>query len=228
MDACQKCGREHPKCAGHSKNPLRPCGSWPVVGSDKCRMHIGVGREGIRRAGQRAAALEQVGRLARRAGSNLHPIEHLLDSLYRAAAEVEVFGQLLVDLDNQGELELENRPGRLRGYAEWTTEIDPVTDKPRRVLELDPLLVRTGDNSIQVHPFLKEYNDALERRARMAKMAMDAGVAERQVQLAEQQAVMLAGAVRSILTELGVPLDRRAVGVVQRNLRALAAANPAS
>lgn len=195
-------------------------------GASKCRMHIGVGRDGIKQSQERHKALQRVDRLARQAGSDKHPIEHLLDSLYRAAAEVEVFGQLIVDLDNQGEIELQGAPGRLRGYAEWATEIDPVSDKPRRVLTLDPLLVRTGDNSIQVHPFLKEYNEALERRAKFAKMAMDAGVAERQVYLAEQQAVMLAGAVRSILTELGVTLDRKAVAVVQRNLRALATANP--
>jgi len=193
---------------------------------NKCRIHAGVGKDVVRRAGKRHQALEQVGRMARRAGADSHPIEHLLDSLYRAAAEVDVFGQLVVDLDNEGELALDQAPGRLRGYAEWSTETDPVTEKSRRVLELDPLLVRTGDNSIQVHPFLREYNDALERRAKMAKMAMDAGVAERQVRLVEQQAVLLAGAVRSILTELGVKLDRKAVGVVQRNLRALAVLDP--
>jgi hypothetical protein len=223
MDACQRCGQEHTRCTAHAKSPLRPCGNYPAVGMDKCRIHAGVSKAEVKRAGERHLALEQAGRLARRSGTHLHPIEHLLDSLYRAAAEVEVFGQMVVDLDNAGELAAEAEPGRMRGYAEWETVVDPVTGKPRRVLHLDPLLVRTGDNTIQVHPFLREYNDALERRAKMAKMAMEAGVAERQVQLAEQQAMMLAGAVRSILTELGVPLDRKTVGVVQRNLRALAA-----
>jgi hypothetical protein len=222
-NACQKCGEEHLRCKAHAKSTGRPCGSHPSPGMDKCYIHAGVGKAAVQRAGERHQALEQVGRLAKRAGSHLHPIEHLLDSLYRAAAEVEVFGQLVVDLDNLGELRTGDTPGRLRGYAEWTTEVDLVTGKARRVLDLDPLMVRTGDNSIQMHPFLREYNDALERRAKFAKMAMDAGVAERQVQLAEQQAVMLAGAVRSILTELGVPLDRKVVAVVQRNLRALAA-----
>jgi len=226
LEDCPRCGQDHPRCTAHAKNPIRPCGLRPAIGLDKCHLHSGLSKQEVQQRGQRHEALQQVDRLARRAGVDQHPIDHLLDSLYRAAAEVEVFGQFIIDLDNKGEVEVGAEPGRQRGYAEWTTEYDPVSDKHRRVLRLDPLMIRGADSTVHMHPFLKEYNDALERRARFAKMAMDAGVAERQVYLAEQQASQLAGAVRSILTELGVQLDKRAVAVVQRNLRALGEANP--
>lgn len=60
-----------------------------------------------------------------------------------------------------------------------------------------------------------------DRRASLAKASLDAGVDERRVRLAEANAVQLAGAIRSILADLGVVQDRRVVAVVQRRLREL-------
>lgn len=213
---------EPQRCSKKRKRSGEPCGSWAVKGSDPpaCRMHIGRNSAYIEQVRSRAEALKEAGRLASRAGADMHPIDHLLDALYRAAAEVEVFGQFVADLDNKGEVDAANEPGRLRGWAEWRTEIDPETDRPRRVLDLDPLMVQGADKTIQTHPFLKEYNDALERRARFAALAMKAGVAERQIMLEEQRAMMVATAVRGILTEMGVKIDRKAVAVIKQHLLA--------
>jgi hypothetical protein len=65
-----------------------------------------------------------------------------------------------------------------------------------------------------------------DRRARIAKTALDAGVAERHVRLAEAHAVQVAGVIRGVLTELGVPQDRTTISVVQTHLRRLSAAPP--
>lgn len=224
---CVRCGQDHGnRCRGHRRKTGEPCRQGPIAGHDKCRFHIGksqaVAREEAARNATRDNALREAGRLARRVGSSMHPIEHLLDSLYRAAAEVEVFGQMVADLDNAGEVQAGEEPGTMRGWARWTTEIDPVTERPRRVVDMDPLMVRGADGTVHLHPFVKEYNDALERRAKFAKLAMDAGVAERQVQLAESQAALIAGVIRSILTELDVPQDRETIRVVQTHLRELA------
>jgi ATP-dependent exoDNAse (exonuclease V) alpha subunit len=42
-----------------------------------------------------------------------------------------------------------------------------------------------------MHPFVAEYNNALERRAKFAKMCLDAGVSERQIALAERMGEQL-------------------------------------
>jgi hypothetical protein len=54
---------------------------------------------------------------------------------------------------------------------------------------------------------------------RVAKLAIDAGVAEQQVRLAEEQAKQLAAVIRAILTDLGHDLeDERVRDVVRLRL----------
>lgn len=62
-----------------------------------------------------------------------------------------------------------------------------------------------------------------DRLARLCKLALDAGIAERQVRIAESQGALVAGVVRSILGDLGLTADQWAlVGtVVPRRMREL-------
>jgi hypothetical protein len=57
-----------------------------------------------------------------------------------------------------------------------------------------------------------------------SKMALDAGVAERQVRVAEAQGELLASVIKAILGDLGLSKDQQAVapGIVRRHLIALA------
>lgn len=62
-------------------------------------------------------------------------------------------------------------------------------------------------------------DNAVERLARYAKMALDVGIEERQIQLAEQQAQQLVAVITSILTDLGHDLqDIHTREVVRRRL----------
>jgi hypothetical protein len=63
-----------------------------------------------------------------------------------------------------------------------------------------------------------------DRCARFAKLALDAGIAERQVRLAEAQGALVASAVQRILDALGLSAEQRALVpvVVPRELRAVA------
>jgi hypothetical protein len=65
--------------------------------------------------------------------------------------------------------------------------------------------------------------------ARVAKSAIDAGIAERQVHLAEQQGELLAVVIRRILDDLALSPEQaaRLPDVVPRHLRALTAGGPA-
>lgn len=49
------------------------------------------------------------------------------------------------------------------------------------------LLALNGTGFAQVHPFVVEYQRAIERRARFAKLCIDAGVAQKRVELEERQ-----------------------------------------
>jgi hypothetical protein len=56
--------------------------------------------------------------------------------------------------------------------------------------------------------------------ARMGKMAVDAGVEERRIRMAEQIAEQLVSVLRGVVTELGHnPADPKVAGVVQRHLQ---------
>lgn len=57
------------------------------------------------------------------------------------------------------------------------------------------------------------YNEERERLAKVAKAAVDAGIADRQVRLAEQQAMTLVHVVRVVLSRLGLPDSRRELAV---------------
>lgn len=60
-----------------------------------------------------------------------------------------------------------------------------------------------------------------DRCARFAKLALDAGIAERQVRIAESQGALLASAMRYLLRELGLTDDQavRAPAITARALR---------
>lgn len=78
-------------------------------------------------------------------------------------------------------------------------------------------------NDAQLHLWIVEHQRALFQLARISKTALDAGVQERQVRLAEQLAGQLADVLRAILDELQLTpaQQKRAPAVVRRHLVAL-------
>jgi hypothetical protein len=79
----------------------------------------------------------------------------------------------------------------------------------------ESLLALDRSGMAKLHPFVVEYEAAVERRGRLAKLCIDAGVAQRQVQLAEQEGQLLAQVIRGVLTDLGV-VDRPEVPTIVR------------
>lgn len=219
------------RCTAHNRQG-KPCRQPAVAGATVCRYHGGSAPQVRRAAEVRAAKIDaetKAQRMVARAGVDADPIEHLLESLHRAAALVEVWGQMVADLDNAAEVDLQDRPGGLRGEVWYETVEYDVTNrdgdtetKTVRVPKADRLLAFNRDGLVTTHPFVDEYQRALERRAKFAKLAIDAGVAERQVRLAERQGQLMAEAVRAILSDLGVADHPEAPAVVRRHLTAVA------
>lgn len=81
----------------------------------------------------------------------------------------------------------------------------------------------TTETRAELHLWLREHQHAVRDLAHLAKVALDAGVQERQVRLAEQLADDWGQVLRSILDDLKLSADqqRRAPGIVQRHLRVL-------
>lgn len=212
-----------PQCVARSTRSGEQCRKQAIKGATVCRTHGAAAPQVKRAAAARALRLDAISeaeRMVARAGVDVDPIEHLLDSLYRAAALTAVWGEMVAVLDATAATETA-ADGRIRGelgYDERETE--------RGRLEIvvtpkDRLLTVNQRGESQVHPFVREYEQALERRAKFAKMALDAGVAERQTYLAEQQGEMIADVIRGVLLDLDVFNHPDAPAVVRRHLAAV-------
>lgn len=82
---------------------------------------------------------------------------------------------------------------------------------------------RVFDEEEAIRGLVRLEAEERDRLARFCKLALDAGIAERQVRIAETQGALLAGAVRAILGDLNLtPEQLQLVGmVVPRRLREL-------
>jgi hypothetical protein len=73
--------------------------------------------------------------------------------------------------------------------------------------------------------WIEMYQNERKLLARACKMALDAGVAERQIRLAEAQGQLLADAIRGILGDLGLSPEQeaQAPAIVRRHLTSVPA-----
>ena len=221
---------EH-RCTAIAKRTKQRCRGWAVKPADKCATHgVGKIREGkpvppqrqqLRRRAAQLEAHAHAERMLAAAGVDADPIEHLLDSLHRVAALCEVYGQMVAGLDAASQ-ERETLRGRL-GYREKANDEGDRYGDELEVSANDELLGLDRHGAAQLHPFVAEYHRLIEQRAKLAKLAIDAGVAERQVRLAEAQGQIILQVVRDSLDELGVEVTAIEVTrVVATKLRALA------
>jgi len=189
-------------CTAHTTSG-RPCGNHAMKGATVCRKHGG-GAPQVRRAAEiRAARLSahaEAERMVARAGVDADPIEHLLESLHRAAALVEVWGAMVAEIDARSD----GDRGRLSYYEADSDDRDEL-----RVVPGDSLIALDRHGMAQVHPFVTEYNAALDRRARFAKLCIDAGVAEATVRLEQQKVEIVQRAFEATLEDLDLTADRR-------------------
>lgn len=198
-------GRDSKHCGAKKRQGegtcTRPAG-WGTdhVGIGRCKLHGGRTPDHIKQANvvkaERAVATYGLPR-------EVAPDVALLEEVHRTAGHVawlaEVVGQL-----EQGEVTW--------GLAEETDA--PITDGGGGV---------TTKHKAAVNVWVKLYQDERRHLAAVCRDALAAGIAERQVRLAEQQGALLAGAVSRILDALGLsPAQRELVSVVvPRELRAI-------
>lgn len=201
-----------------AKLPLEPpdgkCGAKTRKGTPCKRKagantnHPGIGRcanhLGATAANERTAAIHLAKRELQVMGKPLpiHPIDAILQCVSIAAGEVQYASDRIAELreDTAVGPEVSTRPLKLEKGAE---------DRTERVEDHGP---------VTLNIWIKVRHDAMDRLAHYSKVALAAGVAERQIRLAEQQAQLIATAVRGILTDLGVANRPDAPAIVRRHL----------
>jgi hypothetical protein len=125
----------------------------------------------------------------------VEPHEALLEEVHRAAGHVAWLGEVV-------------------GQLERSQVVHGIT----RTVQL-PDGSRTVEARAAINIWVKLYQEERDRLVRVAKAAIDAGVEERQVRLAEGQAQQLAHVIRTVLTDLGHdPADQRVRKVVRFRL----------
>lgn len=171
------CGHERDpaKCAGHSKRTGKPCDTYPVPGSTVCRFH-GAGRNTP--AGKKAR--ERLENQAAQAAV----------AAYGLPREVDPHTALLEELWHTA------------GHVAWLRD---------RVQGLDedgmygP--VGGGEHAEprqEPHVWIRLYQEERKHLASVARDCIKAGIEERRVKLAEQQAQLIVQYTRALLADLGI------------------------
>jgi hypothetical protein len=80
--------------------------------------------------------------------------------------------------------------------------------------DLRKALIHTGPFGESVRAMVKLENEERDRCSTFAAKAIAAGIAERQVRIAEQQAVILAGVVRAVLDRLELSEEQQALAPI--------------
>lgn len=200
-------------CGANTRQSHRPC-KHPAghgtghVGYGYCKMHGGNTPDHILFAAKLQAAAE--GR-ARVMGNpiKIDPFEALLQTIWISAGEVEYCSMRIMELEPSEALvafhEQTISQGTVRGERENSTATKTST-------------------TVQLHAWIIARRSALDSLARYSKMAIDAGIAERQVRIAEQVGGMIGRLVQAVLGDLELTPGQQeaAPAIVRRHLTAIA------
>lgn len=188
---------EHVKCGARTRGANRtPCGKpagWGTdhVGFGECKLHGGCTATGRKRAARMEAeqlAAEWAERYAELEPA-VEPHDVLLRMVSRAAWLVSFYGRKYRELLHvEGDNALAVVTVRER---DWSGSEGGGSETIR-------------SNDVVLHIWGRLYHDAIDRAAKLAKTALDAGVEERKVRLAEAQADELADMFREFMDALGL------------------------
>jgi hypothetical protein len=205
-------------------HPVDRCGAKTRAGSP-CQLpaghgttHVGTGR--CRRHGGASPQAELSGavQLARRESTvmgaplDVEPHVAILECIHITAGEVRYASEQIAQLE----------PDDAAGSVITTVQREGASaDTPAASSE-----TRHGPPAL--HIWIIARHDAMDRLVHYSKVAIAAGIAERQVRIAEQQGQLFADAIRGILADLGVADRPEAPAVVRRHLTAIAGGRAAA
>lgn len=217
---CPRCNRMHPRCKGHNHAGM-PCMAPPMREQDVCRVHGGSSPQAKARA-EAIAVRRRAAAMLTGYGIELHnvdPLTALSNEVSRAAAAVQFYGMLVAEL---------RIPDAQQPMSELG-DVVGVDDDGNPVLASNMAAVygrdHKGDGA--PHVLVRLWNEERDRLARMCKMALDAGIDQRMIDLAESEARVVVEVIVAVIDapELGLDPAMREVGrrVAAERLRALQA-----
>ena len=187
------------RCQARSTRTGRHCRRYATKGATTCHVHGSATTAARARASERwqqHRALTLAGRLTPASADQLDPVACLADALTRANLVVQVLGSLVDQLDAaEQHLDRSQHSGRSDGW----------------------LASRPGAGGVSfsvVHPLLELYRQERREYARTAELAIQAGLAERQARLNEEQGALLADTIRAFLDHpaMGLTFDQKCLG----------------
>lgn len=230
---CERCGAIHERCSGHAdiydngdyktghKIGERPCTRWPMHGQQVCSTHGGRGRN--RKAAQEqwekerkmASEMSRLERAVQTFGLPITttPQQALLDELGRTAGHVKWLGDQIAELSPKDLVWGIGSEEHTAGRGEMATEESPDVDLTKTTMLARPTAM------------VQMYQAERAHLVHVAKVAIQCGIAERQIKLAEEQGQMIAGAFREVvespelaLTEVQITVARLMVSKVLRTM----------
>lgn len=203
-----------PRCGAHTRTG-GTCKNLPMKGATRCRMHGGSSPQARAKAAgrvQEAKARRAVELFAAR--RDIEPGPALLELVQWTAGEVDYWRQevrALEKADLTWGMTREKTGGSDPESGSPGTDSGPADVRPEVTREAKPNIAYVM------------LTDASNRLAQYAVAALRAGVAERAIQLAEQQGALVADVIRAILADLNLtPVQQELVAtVVPAHLRAI-------
>lgn len=207
-------------CGAKKRSTGDPCQLRAGLGTDhvgwgNCKHHGGSTTTG-KKSAARLEAKAHGEHIARVMGfaTEVDPFDALLECIWIAKGEVVYCSERIAELGEDEAVvtfaERSETDGIVKGESEHS-----VSTKTSTVAELNIWIVAR--------------RDAVDRMARYAKMAIDAGIAERQVQIAERVGGMIGRLVSSVLDELELTAGQRELApmVMRKHLTAIAGGSAA-
>lgn len=191
--------RQARRCIGHRTDGA-PCKAYAMQGGTVCRVHGGTAQQVRQRAAARAAE-EKAERAVVTYGlpREIDPAAALLEEVHRTAGHVAWLAAKIRELDD-----------------------DDLTWGVTQETEKTATLVPGTDTKSAARPsvWLELYHRERKHLVRVSKAAMDAGISERLVRLAEQQGTMLVDVIRrsadGLLAEVTSLLSKEDAAKVRR------------
>lgn len=186
---CPTCGKVHRRgCRGHRSTDGEPCAKYPIRGAKTCEAHGS--------ATQKSRAQAEVRDLVNLSGWQLgdpdtNPGEKLLMLVAQSAELVQKYGRSVGQLVAEADGDLEKALVR----EVWSTDESGQSRKTGEYVKAIP----------------QQFDKERDRLARYATAAISAGLAERQVRLAEDTGRMVAGMYVLMSERLGLTDEQRAL-----------------
>jgi hypothetical protein len=212
-----------------------PCGAQAVAGTEACTKHAGIPTAQAKAKGAVVVELSRWGITDRTLDPGITLLQLMTQAFYRA----KLYGELLEQAYEAAE--------RLQGAGDYGDEppsVDSSADRDRATQDLQRIFATGGVSALIGHTYAADKDGGVfatgeairglvtleaqerDRAAGMAAKAVAAGLATRQVELAERQGALVADLIRALFAdpELGLTVEQaaRAPQVAARHLRALA------